>query len=98
MNGGMTHLLRAVVVVVQPPSPVQLFMPHGLQHARLPCPSPSPGVCPSSCPLIIPLAYLQGVLSMGEVECPLSKQAWRAQILAKRCNVSSVNWADITLN
>ena len=25
--------------------------PHGLQHARLPCPSPSPGVCPSSCPL-----------------------------------------------
>ena len=24
---------------------------HGLQHARLPCPSPSPGVCPSSCPL-----------------------------------------------
>ena len=25
--------------------------PHGLQHARLPYPSPSPGVCPSSCPL-----------------------------------------------
>ena len=25
--------------------------PRGLQHARLPCPSPSPGVCPSSCPL-----------------------------------------------
>ena len=25
--------------------------PHGLQHARLPCPSPSPGVCPSSCSL-----------------------------------------------
>ena len=24
---------------------------HGLQHARLPCPSPSPMVCPSSCPL-----------------------------------------------
>ena len=24
---------------------------HGLQHARLPCPSPSPGVCPSSCSL-----------------------------------------------
>ena len=22
---------------------------HGLQHDRLPCPSPSPGVCPSSC-------------------------------------------------
>ena len=25
--------------------------PHGLQHARLPCPSPSPTVCSSSCPL-----------------------------------------------
>ena len=25
--------------------------PHGLQHARLPCPSPSPRVCSSSCPL-----------------------------------------------
>ena len=25
--------------------------PHGLQHTRLPCPSPSPGACPNSCPL-----------------------------------------------
>ena len=25
--------------------------PHGLQHARLPWPSPSHGVCPNSCPL-----------------------------------------------
>ena len=25
--------------------------PHGLQHARLPCPLPSPGVCSNSCPL-----------------------------------------------
>ena len=25
--------------------------PHGLQHSRLPCPSPSPRVCPSSFPL-----------------------------------------------
>ena len=24
---------------------------HGLQHARLPCPSPSPGACSISCPL-----------------------------------------------
>ena len=27
------------------------FLPHGLQHTRLPCPSPSPGVCSNSCPL-----------------------------------------------
>ena len=25
--------------------------PHGLQHARLPCLSPSPGACSNSCPL-----------------------------------------------
>ena len=25
--------------------------PHGLQHTRLPCPSPNPGVCSNSCPL-----------------------------------------------
>ena len=25
--------------------------PHGLQHATLPCPSPSPGACSNSCPL-----------------------------------------------
>ena len=25
--------------------------PHGAQHARLSCPSPSPGVCSNSCPL-----------------------------------------------
>ena len=28
-----------------------ILPPHGLQHARLPCPSPSPGVCSNSCPL-----------------------------------------------
>ena len=25
--------------------------PHGLQHARLPCTSPTPGACSNSCPL-----------------------------------------------
>ena len=25
--------------------------PHGMQHARLPCPSPTPGACSNSCPL-----------------------------------------------
>ena len=27
------------------------LQPHGLQHTRPPCPSPSPEVCPGSCPL-----------------------------------------------
>ena len=26
------------------------MQPHGLQHARLPCPSPTPGACSNSCP------------------------------------------------
>ena len=26
------------------------LQPHGLQHARLPCPSPSPGACSNLCP------------------------------------------------
>ena len=26
------------------------LQPHGLQHARFPCPSPTPGVCSNSCP------------------------------------------------
>ena len=28
------------------------LQPHGLQHSRTPCSSPTPGVCSSSCPLI----------------------------------------------
>ena len=36
--------------VVQSLSPVWLFATHGLQHARLPCPSPSPGARSNSCP------------------------------------------------
>ena len=27
------------------------LQPHGLQHARLPCPSPTPGACSNLCPL-----------------------------------------------
>ena len=27
------------------------LQPHGLQHARFPCPSPTPGAYPNSCPL-----------------------------------------------
>ena len=36
---------------VQLLSHVQLFATHGLQHARLPCPSPTPGVHSNSRPL-----------------------------------------------
>ena len=36
---------------VQLLSHVQLFATHELQHARPPCPSPTPGVHPNPCPL-----------------------------------------------
>ena len=40
--------------------------PHGLQHARLPCPSPTPGPCSNSCPsnhliLCCPLLLLPSI-------------------------------------
>ena len=37
-------------VVAQSLNCVRLFATHGLQHARLPCASPSPGVCSNSYP------------------------------------------------
>ena len=37
--------------VVQLLSHVRFLWPHGLQHARLPCPLLSPRVCSNSCPL-----------------------------------------------
>ena len=39
------------VVVVQLLRCVRLFVTHGLQHSRLPCPSLSPTVCSNPCPL-----------------------------------------------
>ena len=52
------------------------LQPHGLQHARPPCPSPTPGVYPNSCPLsqwchpttstsVIPFSYLQSFPTSG---------------------------------
>ena len=38
-------------VVVQSLSVSDSLQPHGLQHARPPCPSLSPGVCSNLCPL-----------------------------------------------
>ena len=43
INGHSVKFSRSVVS-----DPLQ---PHGLQHARPPCPSPTPGVHPNSCPL-----------------------------------------------
>ena len=44
-------LSNIVVIAVQSPSHVWLFVTSGLWHTRLPCPSPSLRFCPSSCSL-----------------------------------------------
>ena len=49
MSDGCLVLVR---VVIQLLSHVPLLWPHGLQHARLPCPLLSPRACWNSCPLI----------------------------------------------
>ena len=41
--------LTGLLLLFSCPDVSDSFHPHGLQHARPPCPSPSPGVCPSSC-------------------------------------------------
>ena len=41
------HIFSSVQLL----SRIQLFVPHALQQARLPCPSPRPGIYPNSCPL-----------------------------------------------
>ena len=70
-------LYVCVSVVVQLPSRVDSLQPHGLQHARLPCPLPSPRVSPSSCllnrwchPII---SSSQGLFHWGSGSFPLSQ-------------------------
>ena len=43
----MLHAVQSVQLL----SCVWLFATHGLQHARSPCPSPTPGACSNSCSL-----------------------------------------------
>ena len=51
MPGYIWFPLTYFTFVVQSLSRVWLSVNHGLQHSRLPCPSPSLGVCSNSCPL-----------------------------------------------
>ena len=64
---------------VQLLSCVWLFATHGLQHARPPCPSPTPGVYSNSCPLswschptisssVIPFSRLQFFPASGSFQ------------------------------
>ena len=53
-------LILCLLLLFSHPVMSDSLWPHGLQHARPFCPSPSPEVCPSSCPLhpVMPSSYL----------------------------------------
>ena len=48
-------LVLIISAVAQSCLPLQ---PRGLQHSRLPCPSPTPGASSNSCPLVMPSNHL----------------------------------------
>ena len=51
------------------------LQPHGLQQARLPCPSPSPGACSNSCP---PSQWCHQTISSSVVPFSSSLQSYPA--------------------
>ena len=50
LNKLLNSELSFLICSVQSLSHVQLFATHGLQHGRLPCPSPTSEACSNSCP------------------------------------------------
>ena len=46
-----TRLANVLLLLLNHSVVSDSLRPRGLQHARLPCPSPSPGACSNSCPL-----------------------------------------------
>ena len=86
--------------------------PHGLQHARLPCPSPFPRVCTNLCPLscwchptissyLIPFSCLQSFPTSGSF--PMSQlfalggQSIEASALASVLPVNIQDWFPLEL-
>ena len=72
------YLLKVIITCVQfSPSVVSnCLWPHGLQHARPPCSSPTPRICSNSCPLswwchptisssVVPFSHLQSFSASG---------------------------------
>ena len=45
----VVRIYNGIFSSVQSLSRIQLFVTHGLQHTRPPCPSPTPGACSNSC-------------------------------------------------
>ena len=87
--------------------------PHGLQHARLPCLSPSPRACSNSCPLswwchptisssVVPFSHLQSFPASGSF---LTSQVFasggqsiRASVSASVLQMNIQGWFPLGLN
>ena len=67
------------------------LQPHGLQHAGLPCPSPTPGVYPNSCPLSW---RCHATISSSVISSPPAFNLSQHQGLFKR--VSSSHQVEVT--
>ena len=49
-GGPIRWCIPSIMCSVQFSSVAHSLQPHGLQHTRPPCPSPTPGACSNSCP------------------------------------------------
>jgi len=89
------------------------LQPHGLQHARLPCPSPTPGACSNLCPsswwchqaissFVVPFSScLQSLLALGSF--PMSQffssggQSIGASVSASALPMNIQDWFPLEL-
>ena len=72
--------------------------PHELQHARLPCPSPSPGACSNSCSLS---QWCHPTISSSEIPfsfCPQSEEPTSNQCFMTWCWINYFVWSLILLS
>ena len=69
---GSLFALKFCSVQFSPSVVSNSLRPHGLQHARPPCPSPAPGVCSNSCPLIESMIPFNNFIIRHPLLLPLS--------------------------
>ena len=60
--------------------------PHGLQHTRLPCPSPTPGACSKSCLFFILIFLLALLFSCIAYLCWIPKFSQFSEIISNLLN------------
>ena len=67
------------------------LQPHGLQHARLPCPSPTPGTCSNSCQSS---RWCHPTISSSVVPFSSCLQSFPASVFSNE-SVLRIRWPDI---